>query len=211
MNILLFGAPGSGKGTQSALLLKKFPMQHVSTGDLFREAVRSSSPLGVEAKQYLDAGQLVPDSITIGLINEVFQKRSGKDFILDGFPRTVPQAEALEKLLAQNKMTLGKVFFLEVPDQILLGRLTGRRVCQSCGAVYHVDSSPSRVAGVCDKCGGSVVQRQDDKEEVIAQRLVAYSEKTAPLKAFYKAKGTFVAVDGTGTAEEVLKRIESSL
>ncbi len=211
MNILLFGAPGSGKGTQSAILLQRLSMEHISTGDLFREAVRAGTPLGSEAKRFLDKGELVPDSITIGLIEQVFLKRSGKDFILDGFPRTVGQAEALEVLLKRMSLPLGRAFFLEVPEHLLMERLTGRRVCSSCGAVYHVSSSPSRREGICDRCGGAVVQRPDDRAEVIAERLRAYAEKTAPLREYYRAAGKLVMVDGTGSAADVFERIQAAI
>lgn len=211
MNLILFGPPGAGKGTQSELLIKRMQMRQISTGDLFRAAIKFGTPLGQEAKSYLDAGKLVPDSVTIGLVEEELKKLNGQGFILDGFPRNVAQAEALEVLLKPLGLVVDRTVFLEVPMSLLLGRLTGRRVCKSCGTVYHVASKPPSQEGVCDKCGGSVVQRPDDKEEVIRTRLEAYETSTRPLKDYYKAKGRYVEVDGTGTSEEVYGRLTKVL
>lgn len=211
MNLIFFGPPGAGKGTQSALLIERFNMKHISTGDLFRAAIKNETKLGKEAKGYLDAGKLVPDSITIGLVEEVLQTLKGQGFILDGFPRTVVQADALEKLLTRLHLQIDKSLFLEVPLNMLLGRLTGRRVCKNCGTTYHIEAKPPRVDGVCEVCGGQVVQRPDDKEDVIRTRLEAYETSTRPLKDYYKAKGPFVVVDGTGTSEEVFERIAKAL
>ncbi len=207
MNLILFGPPGAGKGTQSELMVERLKMKQISTGDLFRAAIRNQTALGKEAKGYLDAGKLVPDSVTIGLVDEELGKLSGKKFILDGFPRNVAQAEALEALLAKRGLAIERVVFLEVPLAKLLGRLTGRRVCRSCGAVYHVESKPPQKAGVCDVCGGEVYQRADDKEEVIRTRLDAYETSTRPLKDYYRGKGPYVEVDGLGSSEEVFGRI----
>lgn len=209
MNIILFGPPGAGKGTQSALLVERNKMRHISTGDLFREAVKNQTALGVKAKSFMDAGQLVPDEVVIGMVEEVLQGLKGQSFILDGFPRTVPQAEALEGLLNQYGMSIGKALFLEVPRASLLSRLTGRRVCVSCGAVYHVETKPTKTNGVCDVCGGQVVQRKDDHEDVIRTRLEAYDKSTSPLKAYFANKGTLAEVEGTGSTEEVYRRLTS--
>jgi adenylate kinase len=211
LNLILFGPPGAGKGTQSAFLIERQKMKQISTGDLFRAAIKQGTPLGKEAKGYLDAGKLVPDSVTIGLVEEELQKLKGQGFILDGFPRNVAQAEALEVLLKKLSLNVDRTVFLEVPMQMLLGRLTGRRVCKNCGAVYHVESKPSKKAGVCDVCGGEVVQRPDDKEEVIRTRLEAYESSTRPLKDYYKAKGPYVEVDGTGTSEDVYGRLVKAM
>ena len=211
MNLILFGPPGAGKGTQSALLVERRDMKQISTGDLFRAAIKSQTTLGKEAKGYLDAGRLVPDSVTIGLVEEELGRLNGKSFILDGFPRNVAQAEALEKLLQQTSLKVDRVLFMEVPLSMLLGRLTGRRVCRSCGAVYHMDSKPPKKSGVCDNCGGEVYQRADDKEEVIRTRLEAYESSTKPLKDYYKAKGPFVEIDGTGSSEDVFGRVSQVL
>lgn len=207
MNILLFGPPGAGKGTQSTLLVEHLGMKHISTGDLFRSAIKNETTLGLEAKKYMDKGSLVPDSVTIGMVEEEFKKMGSDSFILDGFPRTVPQAEALENLLKKYGKRLDKALFLEVPESQLMGRLTGRRVCKNCGAVYHIESKPTRKDGVCDACGGAVVQRADDKAEVIKNRLDAYTQSTKPLKAYYAEAEKFVAVDGLGESTEVFERI----
>ena len=211
MNILLFGAPGSGKGTQSELLVKQMGFQQISTGDLFRAAIKNKTALGQKAQSYMDKGELVPDSVTVGMVDEVLAKLNGKSFILDGFPRNVAQAEALGKILSQRQLEIGKAIFLEVPSEALLSRLTGRRVCKSCGAVYHITSKPTQKAGVCDSCGGEVIQRNDDKEDVIATRLKTYAESTAPLKQFYEAKGKLAAVDGNRNTEQVFTAIRAEL
>lgn len=211
MNILLFGAPGAGKGTQSALLVERHRMHHISTGDLFRHAIKNQTPLGKQAKGFMDKGQLVPDEIVVGMVEEEFGKLHGKQFILDGFPRTVPQAKALESILNTHKMRIDKAVFLEVDQGLLMDRLTGRRVCRKCGAVFHVAAKLPKSAGRCDECGGELYQRDDDKAEVIKTRLEAYEVSTAPLKAYYEEIGRLVVVDGTGEANQVFSRIESLL
>ena len=211
MNIVLFGPPGAGKGTQSALLVERKKMKHISTGDLLREAVKNQTALGAKAKTFMDVGQLVPDDVMIGMVEEVLQSLKGQSFILDGFPRTVPQAEALEKLLGKYGTTIGKALFLEVPRQDLMRRLTGRRVCQGCGTVYHVDSKPSKVEGVCDVCGGQVVQRKDDHSDVIGTRLEAYDKSTSPLKAYFAKRGSLAEITGTGATEDVYKRLSTQV
>jgi adenylate kinase len=207
MNIILFGAPGAGKGTQSECLVKRQNMTQISTGDLFRAAIKGQTELGKKAQGFMDKGQLVPDSIVIGMVEEVLQK-GVKNIILDGFPRTVAQAEALDQLLVKMHLSIGKAIFLEVPMKILMDRLTGRRVCKGCGAVYHIVSKPTKMEGKCDVCGGEVVQRNDDKAEVIETRLNTYLEYTSPLKEFYKNAGKYVELDGNRGAEEVYSEIE---
>jgi adenylate kinase len=211
LNIILFGPPGAGKGTQSALLVERNKMRHISTGDLFREAVKSKTALGVKAKSFMDAGQLVPDEIVIGMVDEVLVGLKGQSFILDGFPRTTPQAEALERLLDGHQLKIGKAVFLEVPRGDLLARLTGRRVCTACGAVFHKDTKPPKVDGVCDVCGGAVVQRKDDQEEVIRTRLEAYDTSTSPLKKYFNEKGLLAEVKGSGSTEEVYGQLKNQL
>lgn len=212
MNLILFGPPGAGKGTQSALMIERLNMRQISTGDLFRAAIKNQTKLGKEAKGYLDAGKLVPDAITIGLVEEVLNGLDGQSFILDGFPRTVTQADALESLLKTLGLKIDKSVFLEVPMNLLLGRLTGRRVCKNCGATYHIESKPPPAAGDCEVCNvGPVIQRPDDKEDVIRTRLEAYETSTRPLKDYYKAKGPYVEVDGTGTSEQVFERIKKAI
>lgn len=210
MNIVLFGAPGAGKGTQSELLISQLGMFQISTGDLFRAAIKNKTELGTKAQQFMDQGQLVPDEIVIGMVSEVLDK-GVKNFILDGFPRTVAQAVALDDLLKNKNLSIDRAIFLEVPTEILMGRLTGRRVCKNCGAVYHVDSKPSKNAGICDACGGEVIQRNDDKAEVIGNRLKAYNEFTSPLKEFYQSAGKFVMVDGNRSTERVFEDIKNLL
>jgi adenylate kinase len=211
LNLILFGPPGAGKGTQSNLLVERRGMKQISTGDLFRAAIKNGTQLGREAKAYLDAGRLVPDSVTIGLVEEELGRLNGQGFILDGFPRNVPQAEALKRLLEEKGLKVDRVVFLEVPLSMLLGRLTGRRVCKSCGAVYHVETKPSKIVSVCDVCGGEVIQRPDDQEEVIRTRLEAYEQSTRPLKDYYRSKGPYIEVDGMGSSEEVFTRITKVL
>lgn len=211
MNLILFGPPGAGKGTQSEILIERFGMQHISTGNLFREAIKKGTPLGQQAKAILDAGNLVPDSVTIGLVEEVLGKLGGKGFILDGFPRNVVQAEALGHMLKKLGLKLDHAIFLNVPLDMLLSRLTGRRVCKSCGAVYHVATKPPKQEGICDSCGGSVIQRPDDQEDVIRNRLETYEANTRPLKDYYKAGGPFVEVDGTGSTDEVFGRLSKAV
>ena len=207
MNLILFGAPGAGKGTQSAFLIDRMSMTQISTGDLFRAAIKGQTELGKQAQGYMDKGQLVPDSIVIGMVEEVLAK-GVRDIILDGFPRTVAQAEALDQLLIKMNISIGKAIFLEVPMEILMDRLTGRRVCKNCGSVYHIVSKPTKMEGVCDACGGEVIQRNDDRADVIETRLKTYQEYTSPLKEFYKKAGKYVEVDGDREAEEVYKEIE---
>ncbi len=207
MNLILFGAPGAGKGTQSELLIKRENMTQISTGDLFRAAIKGQTELGKKAQEYMDKGQLVPDSIVIGMVEEVL-KKGLQNFILDGFPRTVAQAEALDNLLKSMQLSIGKAIFLEVPMKVLMDRLTGRRVCKNCGAVYHIVSKPTKMEGKCDTCGGEVVQRNDDKAEVIETRLKTYQEFTSPLKEFYKKAGKYTELDGNRDTEEVYKEIE---
>ncbi len=211
MNIVLFGAPGAGKGTQSALLVDRMNMVQISTGDLFRAAIKNKTALGQQAQSFMDKGELVPDSIVIGMVDEVLANLGKKSFILDGFPRTSAQAEALGTILRQRGLEIGKAVFLEVPREELLGRLTGRRVCKSCGAVYHVSSKPSKVAGVCDNCGGEVIQRNDDKEDVIATRLKTYEENTLPLRTYFKELNKYVEVNGSQDTETVFLNIKKAL
>lgn len=212
MNILLFGPPGSGKGTQSSLLVERLGMKHISTGDLFRSAVKNKTKLGLEAKKYLDQGRLVPDTVTINMVEEVLFDMPKGSFILDGFPRNVSQAEALVGLLGKAKKNLDKALFLEVPTEDLVSRLSGRRTCRSCGAVYHVSGKPLKNGKTCDQCDSSdVYQREDDKPEAIRTRLKVYADSTSPLKDYYQKKGILVEIDGTGREEEVFKRIQSKI
>ncbi len=211
MNIVVFGAPGAGKGTQSQLLVERLGYAHISTGDLFRNAIKNKTELGLKAQEFMDRGELVPDSVVIDMVDETLEKISNQNFILDGFPRTQPQAEALGKMLQTRGLNLGKAIFLEVPNEELLQRLTGRRVCQTCGAVYHIQNKPSRKEAVCDLCGGIVVQRIDDKEDVIATRLKTYEKNTLPLRNYYREKGQYSEVSGSQGTEQVFKSLEQIL
>jgi len=207
LSIILFGAPGAGKGTQSALLVEKLGMTQISTGDLFRAAIKNKTELGTKAQSYMDQGQLVPDSIVIGMVEEVL-KSGVKSFILDGFPRTVPQAEALDGLLKKLNLSISKAIFLEVPKGELMGRLTGRRVCKNCGTVFHIVNKPSKVEGVCDNCGGQLIQRNDDKTEVVGARLEVYDQYTSPLKDYYTKAHKYVEVNGNRDTNEVFSDIK---
>lgn len=204
MNLILLGPPGVGKGTQAKLLIDRFGIPQISTGDILRAAVKELTPMGAKAKGYMDAGALVPDEVVIGIVEErLAQEDCQKGFILDGFPRTVPQADALGQVLSGMGKSIDHVVSLSVDKGELLKRLTGRRTCANCGAGYHVDFAPSKVAGVCDACSGQLVQREDDKEETILNRLSVYEAQTAPLIAYYQAAGVLRSVDGLGSVEGV--------
>lgn len=208
MNIVLMGLPGAGKGTQADRIIEEFRIPHISTGDMFRQAVKEGTPLGLEAKKYMDEGQLVPDRVTIGIVRE----RLGKDdcaegFLLDGFPRTVPQAEALDETLKELGRSLDHVLYIEVAESELLKRLTGRRICSNCGATYHVVFDPPKQEGVCDRCGSSLYQRDDDKEETVAKRLEVNLGNTRDLVDYYQSKGNLRRVDGVQPIQNVTESI----
>lgn len=212
MFILLMGPPGAGKGTQAALLVEKFRIPHISTGDMFRAAVKEGTPLGLEAKRYMDAGGLVPDSVTIGIVKERLAKPDCKEgFILDGFPRTLEQAAALDTTLTELGVKLTRVVNITVPDDELVRRMTGRRICKGCGATYHVAFNPPATADRCDKCGGEIFQRADDKEETVAKRLEVYQAQTQPLIGYYREKGLYTEIDGRQAIDAVLAAIDTSL
>jgi adenylate kinase len=211
LNLVLFGPPGAGKGTQSQLIAEKFHLTHVSTGDLLRAAIKAKTPLGLEAKKFLDSGTLVPDSVVIGLIQEVMKGQNKSGMLLDGFPRTTAQAEALDTLLENANSSVHKAVFLEVPREMLKDRLSGRRICSSCGATFHTSLKPPKKTGVCDLCQGKLEQRPDDKEEVIDKRLEVYDKSTAPLKSYYQNAGKFVAVDGVGLPAIVSESISRAV
>lgn len=212
MYILLMGPPGAGKGTQAAKLVEKYDIPHISTGDIFRAAVKEGTPLGRQAKEYMDAGQLVPDSVTIGIVKERLAKpdcQSG--FILDGFPRTIEQAGALDVTLGELGIKLDQVINITVPDDDLVRRAVGRRICKGCGATYHVAFNPSVKAGECDKCQGELFQREDDREETVKKRLGVYQAQTQPLISYYRDKGMYTEIDGQQPIGKVLEDIEVSL
>jgi adenylate kinase len=205
--ILVFlGPPGAGKGTQAKLLSQRMGFLHLSTGDLLREAVKNQTPLGKKAKEYMDRGELVPDELIVQLIEETMPKDG--NVILDGFPRTVNQALALEEMLKGKGEKISKVLFFDVPDEVIIDRLSGRRVCSKCGAVYHVKYNPPKVEGVCDLCGGSLVQRDDDKEEVVKKRLEVYRKQTQPLIEFYQDRGIIYRLDAEKGVEELFEEVK---
>ena len=209
MRIILIGAPGSGKGTQAESIRQKYPIAHISTGDILRANVKADTELGRNAKGYMEAGKLVPDDVIVAMVESRLQEPDCKEgFLLDGFPRTKPQAEALDSMLKKLGMSLDAVVQLEVDDDVVVQRLTTRRVCKSCGEIYNIIFKPAKVEGVCDKCGGEVIQRDDDKESVIRNRLTVFHEQTAPLIDHYRGKDILFSVDAAGGKDVVLKLLE---
>jgi adenylate kinase len=212
MRLVLLGAPGAGKGTQAKKLIEKFGIPQISTGDILRKAVADGTPLGKEAKIVMDKGELVPDSIVIGLVKErLAQSDCKKGYILDGFPRNTSQAETLDKVLSDMKASLDVALSVDVDKDDLMKRLTGRRTCKSCQQMYNVYFSPSKKDGVCDKCGGALFQRDDDKEATIKNRLDVYEKATAPLINYYSKKGILKSVKGVGSIDEIFNKICSIL
>jgi len=212
MNILFMGPPGAGKGTQAERIVDTFGIPHISTGDAFRLAMKQGTPLGQKAKEYVDQGLLVPDEITNGIVRERLQLEDcEKGFLLDGFPRTLQQAEALDGMLAEMGRSIDHVVNLRVDRGLLLARLTGRRICKSCGATYHIMFNPPKQEGICDKCGGELYQRSDDTEAKVGTRLDEYISKTAPLLDYYSGKGILREVDGEREIDEVTTEIVSAL
>ena len=212
MKIILMGPPGAGKGTQAEKLVEVYQIPHISTGDMFRKAQKDGTELGLKAKSYMEQGQLVPDEVTVGIVKERLAEDDCKDgFLLDGFPRTVQQADALDGILKELGMTLDRVVNIEVDKAFLVDRLTGRRVCRACGATFHVTNKAPKVEGVCDKCGGELYQRNDDKIETVSNRLDVYAAQTAPLIEYYQSKGIMSSIDGSQSMEKVLADIRSAL
>lgn len=210
MNIMLLGAPGAGKGTQAAKLIETYGFAHISTGDILRKAVANQTPLGLAAKGYMDKGELVPDMVVIGLVKARLQEPDAeRGFILDGFPRTVVQADALATALGELGKTLDAVVSIEVEKSALVERLTARRTCKQCGAIYNVVSQPETKNGVCPGCGGELLQRDDDTVETVTNRLDVYERSTAPLIAYYRDKGMLRAVDGNRPADAVFDDVRA--
>lgn len=208
MNLILLGAPGAGKGTQAEILCKKLGIPSISTGNILRAAIKDGTPTGVKAKSYIDAGALVPDEVIIGIVNErLSQDDCANGYILDGVPRTIAQAEALEKA----GIKFDAVISIEISEDEILRRMTGRRVCEACGSSYNVEAVPPRVEGICDNCGGKLIQRKDDTPETVRARLEVYHKETEPLVAFYAARGLLKPVATAGSKEETTARILEAL
>ena len=208
MRLLLMGAPGAGKGTQAVFIKNAYNIPHISTGDMFRSAIKNSTPLGVMAKSYIDKGLLVPDSVTIGLVKERLSEADCiGGFILDGFPRNLYQAEELDKLLLELGVKLDACLNIDVDQSVLTKRIVGRRVCPKCGASFHVENLKPKVEGICDYCGAELIQRKDDTLETVTPRLEVYNTSTAPLLDYYKKKGILKCVDGEGEVEQIFANI----
>ena len=204
MNIVLLGAPGSGKGTLASRLEERLHIPHIATGDIFRFNLKNNTELGELAKVYIDKGELVPDDITCNMVRDRFEQADAKEgFILDGFPRTIPQATELDKMLKEMGKKIDYVFLVQADDERIIKRMGGRRVCKNCGEVYHIETLKSKVEGICGKCGSELVQRDDDRESVVKDRLKVYHEQTAPLIDYYKNQNLVHEVDGFATVEEV--------
>ncbi|HEX9265702.1 MAG TPA: adenylate kinase [Candidatus Binatia bacterium] len=210
--IVLLGPPGAGKGTQAKLLQEKFTACQISTGDILRKAVAEQTPLGKEAAQYINRGALVPDGVIVNLVAERLKEKDCEPgFILDGFPRTIPQAESLDAILKKRGLSLNCVLSVQVPQREIIDRLAGRRTCRNCGALAHVVFNPPKKEGVCDRCGGELYQRDDDREETIANRLKVYESQTAPLVNYYRQQGLLREIDGVGTVDAIRARIGKAL
>ena len=212
MKIVMLGAPGAGKGTQAKKIAAKYAVPHISTGDIFRANIKEGTELGLKAKQYMDQGLLVPDEVTIGmLLDRIHQADCEKGFILDGFPRTIPQAESLTKALAETGEAIDFAIDVDVPDANIVNRMGGRRACLKCGATYHVEFAPPKTENICDVCGAELVLRDDDKPETVQKRLSVYHEQTQPLIDYYNRKGVLHSVDGTQSMDAVFTSITEIL
>ena len=212
MKIIMLGAPGAGKGTQAKQIADKYHIPHISTGDIFRANIKNGTELGKKAKQYMDQGALVPDELTCDLVMDRIQQDDCKNgFVLDGFPRTIPQAEALDAALGKINEKMDYAIDVDVPDENIVNRMSGRRACLNCGATYHLISIPPKVEGICDRCGSEIVLREDDKPETVQKRLKVYHEQTQPLIDYYKNQGILKSVDGTQPMDEVFKAIVTIL
>lgn len=208
MKIVLLGPPGAGKGTQAKSISSKYGIPHISTGDIFRKNLTEKTPLGLKVKEYMDKGLLVPDQLTIDIVKDRLDSKDCKEgFLLDGFPRTVNQAEALGEYLKSKGEKIDAALLIDVPSEQIVKRMTGRRVCPECGASYHVMFNPTKVEGKCDVCASEVIQRKDDSEDTVVKRIKVYDEQTQPLINFYKNEGALKSVDGTLSIDEVFNRI----
>ena len=208
MRIIMLGAPGAGKGTQAKRIAEKYNIPHISTGDIFRENIKNGTELGNKAKAYMEAGDLVPDELVLELIMDRFEKEDcANGYVLDGFPRTIPQAEALDAALEAKGQTIDNVIDVDVPDEHIIKRMAGRRTCAHCGAIFHLEHMPPKIEGKCDQCGGHLMMREDDQPETVIARLKTYHEQTQPLKDYYGAKGLVHSVDGTQDREDVFAEV----
>lgn len=204
MNIILMGLPGAGKGTQASEIVKKFPIPHISTGDMFRKAIKDETDLGKEAKSYMDRGELVPDEVTVGIVKErISEDDAKKGFLLDGFPRTIDQAESLSQIISELDREIDAVINIEVPEEELMNRLTGRRICEKCGTTYHLVFNPPKVDGICDIDGGKLYQREDDNPETVSNRLSVNVKQSKPILEYYNNKGVLKNIDGSKDIDEV--------
>lgn len=212
MKIIMLGAPGAGKGTQAKMISAKYGIPHISTGDIFRANIKNQTELGKKAKSYMDQGQLVPDELVVDLVaDRIVQDDCAKGFVLDGFPRTIPQAEALDAALVSMDTEIDYAIDVEVPDENIIERMGGRRACVGCGATYHIVYNSTKVEGICDACGANLILRDDDKPETVKERLSVYHTQTQPLIDFYEAKGCLKAVDGTQAIEAIFDQITKIL
>ncbi|REI30075.1 adenylate kinase [Staphylococcus felis] len=208
MNIILMGLPGAGKGTQASEIVKKYPIPHISTGDMFRKAIKEETELGKVAKSYTDRGELVPDEVTVGIVKErISEDDAKKGFLLDGFPRTIEQAQALDTILSELDRSIDAVVNIEVPEEELMNRLTGRRICGTCGTTYHLVFNPPKVEGVCDIDGGKLYQRKDDNPETVANRLEVNVKQSKPILDFYNEQGILKNIDGSKHIDEVTEDV----
>ncbi|WP_368489077.1 adenylate kinase [Clostridium sp. BJN0013] len=212
MKIILLGPPGAGKGTQAKFISEEYSIPHISTGDIFRKNISDNTPLGVEAKKYLDKGQLVPDEVTINIVKDRLSMDDCKNgFLLDGFPRTVYQAEALDLFLNVDNNKIDVVLLIDVPKELIFERMTGRRICPSCGASYHVKFNPPKLKDKCDICNNDIIQRKDDTESTVKDRLDVYEKQTEPLINYYKKQEVISTIDGNGEINQVFQRVKSVL
>lgn len=212
MRLILLGPPGAGKGTQATNIVKEYGITHISTGDIFRHNIKNQTELGKKVKEFLDNGKLVPDELTIDLVWDRLSKEDCKNgFLLDGFPRTINQAKALQEGLKERGLKLDKVINIDVDKNILVKRLSGRRVCKECGETYHIENNPTKKEGICDKCSSEVIQRADDNEITVLERIEVYEKQTFPLIDFYTDLGLILTVDGTLPIEDVFSQIKKSL
>ena len=211
MNLILFGPPGVGKGTQGERLASEYGMSHLAMGDILRAAVRDETDAGVQAKQFMDAGQLVPDAVVVAMIEECIVGGDKSGFLLDGFPRNVAQAEALDVMLDKHDLSIDRIVFMDAPEENLLKRLCGRMICRACGFGFHRQYSPPLKSGCCDRCGGELYQRDDDREDVISHRLEVYREQTAPLLDFYRHQDGFFRLDASGEMDAVYAALKEAV